>query len=537
MKVLRKNFIFLLLTFFVLSFHSFPVVSSTIIPELKKSINYQCKNDERFRNFNECRAEVLSQLNLQGTEFIYRIKNKNDRKDLILQCNLKRKNALEFNSCLFNQVSLFFNEDVTIPPPIVLETKENKNEDLVTIVTVPDDNEVSLIERLVKSTFFVEAYNEAYDGGTGSAVKINSTNLMTACHVVYDYEKKEFYKNIRVSNVDHKDEQKRFDAKVLKFDLKKDACILSSENISTYPSVPDIKDFNKLKVFEKVYGIGNPNGYVGRTVEGKITSLYKDTPYDLKSIIDPGELIETNAPMDKGNSGGGLYDQRGNLIGILSMCDIVDVAPAYPCRLENPLNWSVPVSSFKNLTKFQVEKDQIEIVDYQEKKEPVIEENKSEIDLWLYNDEATILSSTINNKFASFGVQYYWDESDELCFANLVLYHLADNESDLEKFNSIIDRKFSFEILGQQPLDFDEGFVGTVFEDYSDVSLILVSKRYEKNMFKNRFNSNGKLVVELKSSYLKNYTKKTFYSFDNLGLNELSEKAYDYCMKNKSKLG
>ena len=126
-------------------------------------------------------------MNLQGTEFIYRIKNKNDRKDLILQCNLKRKNALEFNSCLFNQVSLFFNEDVTIPPPIVLETKENKNEDLVTIVTVPDDNEVSLIERLVKSTFFVEAYNEAYDGGTGSAVKINSTNLMTACHVVYDY--------------------------------------------------------------------------------------------------------------------------------------------------------------------------------------------------------------------------------------------------------------------------------------------------------------------------------------------------------------
>ena len=103
-------------------------------------------------------------MNLQGTEFIYRVKDKNDRKDLILQCNLKRKNALEFNSCLFNQVSLFFDEDVTIPPPIVLETKENSNEDLVAIVTEPDDNEVSLIERLVKSTFFIEAYSESYEG-------------------------------------------------------------------------------------------------------------------------------------------------------------------------------------------------------------------------------------------------------------------------------------------------------------------------------------------------------------------------------------
>ena len=240
MKVLKKRFVFLL-TLFILSFYGFPVLSSTIIPELKKSINYQCKNDKNFRNFNECRAEVLSQLNLQGTEFIYRVKDKNDRKDLILQCNLKRKNALEFNSCLFNQVSLFFGEDVTIPPPIVLETKENSNEDLVTIVTEPDDNEVSLIERLVKSTFFIEAYDNTYEASTGSAVKINSTDLMTACHVVYDFEKKKFFKNVQISNVDHKDEQKRFKAKVLKYDLKKDACILSSEYISKYPSSPKLK--------------------------------------------------------------------------------------------------------------------------------------------------------------------------------------------------------------------------------------------------------------------------------------------------------
>lgn len=520
-------------------FYGFPVISSTIIPELKKSINYQCKNDKNFRNIDECRSEILSQLNLQGTEFIYRVKDKNDRKDLILQCNLKRKNALEFNSCLFNQVSLFFGEDLTIPPPIVLETKKNPNEDLVAIVTEPDDNEVSLIERLVKSTFFVEAYNEAYEGGTGSAVKINSSNLMTACHVVYDYEKKEFYKNIQVSNVDHKDEQKRFDAKVIKYDLSKDACVLSSEHISKYPSVPNIKDFSKLKVYEKVYGIGNPKGFVGRTVEGKITSLYKDTPYNLNDpIIDPGELIETNAPMDKGNSGGGLYDQKGNLIGILSMCDVLNEPPAYPCRLQNPLNWSIPVSSFENLTNFQVENDQIELREekVEQKKQPDKEDFISEVELWSYDNAASIVSTPENNNSSLFGLDYYWDETDNICYANLILYHFVENDTDLKKFNAVKDIDFTFEILGKNPLNFDEGFIGNINQEYGVISLVLISALYEKNMFKNKYNDNGKLVIEIKSQFLKNLTQKTFYSFNNFKLDELSEKAYPFCIRNKSSL-
>ena len=104
---------------------------------------------------------------------------------------------------------------------------------------------------MVKSTFFIEAYDNTYEASTGSAVKINSTDLMTACHVVYDFEKKKFFKNVHISNVDHKDEQKRYEAKVIKYDLIKDACILSSEFISKYPSVPNIKDFNKLKCLKK----------------------------------------------------------------------------------------------------------------------------------------------------------------------------------------------------------------------------------------------------------------------------------------------
>lgn len=549
---MKKNLFFYYLFSFCIFFNS-SLFSSSLIPELKKSINYQCKNDDSYKNINECRRDLIGQLISQGTDFIYRVKDKTARKDLIVQCNLKRKNALEFNSCLFDQVSIFFGEDTTIVPPVILEIEKNSEDEDVSVVTPPDGNEKILINRLIKSSFFVEVTDDlnGYEFYTGSAVKVNSTDLLTACHVVYNENTRSFRKYIFISSVDHKDNQERFEARVKEYDLEKDACVITSTKIKNYPSVPDIKDFNKIDVYEKVYGIGNPNGFVGRTVEGKITSLYKATPYQLRAFqmnstkFDPGQLIESNAPVDTGNSGGGFYDSQGKLIGILSVCE-TDFSGQ--CRVVNPLNWAIPASSFVNLTKFDLEKD-FKIDDdndyitkndesdneYITKKEKY-EDTENIKRNWIYNDKNDVLSTTSNNEHASFRVTYYWKETDQICLANLILYHIADNENDLKKFNSIIGEKFSFEILGQQPEEFDQGFVGTIYEEYNDVSLVLISLEYKKNMFKNRLSSNGKLVVELKSPFLKNYTKKTFYSFNNLGLNEFSEKAYDYCMKNKSSL-
>ena len=42
----------------------------------------------------------------------------------------------------------------------------------------------------------------------------------------YSMKEFKFSENIFVSNVDHKDNQKRFKAKVKEFDLEKDACVI-----------------------------------------------------------------------------------------------------------------------------------------------------------------------------------------------------------------------------------------------------------------------------------------------------------------------
>ncbi len=542
---LKKNYILLLIFTVLPLFICFSdIFAASLLPELKKSINYQCKNDDSYKSIKKCRSEILNKLSIQGTDFIYRVQDKDIRKDMILQCNFDRKNAIKFNACLFEQVAIFFGEDTTIPPPVIIETEKNSDDDLVSIVTPPDSNEISLIERLINSTFFVESKNKIddYDYYIGSAVKINKNELLTACHVVYNDDTKQFYKNIFVSNVSHKDKQKKYKAIVKEYDLNKDACIIGSSDIANYPSVPNIRDFDQLKVYEKVYGIGNPNGFVGRTVEGKITSLYKSTPLDLKysmkigdSIYDPGELIETNAPMDQGNSGGGLYDSKGNLIGILSMCII---EPGAQCRYANPINFSIPSSSFRNLTEFDVENDfnvQLEN-DLETDLDNDLSQNTNnykENDYWVYNMQTTVYSTIENNDKSTFDLTYYWDEEINDCRANMNIFDIIASK-DFTIFEALKEYKFRFEILGQKPLETDVGFVGSVSEEYMDVTLVLMAKPYEKDMFKNRFDSSGNLMIKIKDEKLTKYNQKTFYIFNNTGLNNYSNSAYNYCVANKS---
>ena len=91
----KYNLLFLGISLFIFLLFSNSFAAS-ILPELKKSINYQCKNDDSYKSIKQCRSDVLSDLSIQGTDFIYRIQDKDIRKDMVLQCNFERKNSLGF---------------------------------------------------------------------------------------------------------------------------------------------------------------------------------------------------------------------------------------------------------------------------------------------------------------------------------------------------------------------------------------------------------------------------------------------------------
>lgn len=139
----------------------------------------------------------------------------------------------------------------------------------------------------------------------GSGVIVGKTGLVvTNNHVIAGMTK------VKVGLVD----QRQFDAKVLISDANMDLAVLQIEGShADFPTVP-FAPGDGSQVGDLVLAIGNPYG-LGQTVTSGIVSAIRR--------IDIGEgedrvFIQTDAAINKGNSGGALVNMRGQLIGINS---------------------------------------------------------------------------------------------------------------------------------------------------------------------------------------------------------------------------
>ena len=98
--------------------------------------------------------------------------------------------------------------------------------------------------------------------------------------------------------------------KVLGKDTKTDLALLKVTPKKPLPSVP-FGSSNKMKVGDWVMAIGNPFGLGGSVTVGIISAKQRDInsgPYD--------DYLQTDAAINKGNSGGPLFNMEGEVIGV-----------------------------------------------------------------------------------------------------------------------------------------------------------------------------------------------------------------------------
>ena len=99
-------------------------------------------------------------------------------------------------------------------------------------------------------------------------------------------------------------------AKVVGRDEKTDIAVLRVNADEDLPTVP-WGDSDKVEVGDWVIAIGNPFGFGGSVSAGIISARGRNLqagPYD--------DFIQFDAPINQGNSGGPLFDQQGNVIGV-----------------------------------------------------------------------------------------------------------------------------------------------------------------------------------------------------------------------------
>ena len=85
----------------------------------------------------------------------------------------------------------------------------------------------------------------------------------------------------------------------------------------TVPEPPEYGDADRLKVGSLVVAVGNPLGLAGSVTAGVVSALGRAMPVRTRTaarIIE--DVIQTDAALNPGNSGGALADSRGRVIGI-----------------------------------------------------------------------------------------------------------------------------------------------------------------------------------------------------------------------------
>lgn len=140
--------------------------------------------------------------------------------------------------------------------------------------------------------------------GSGSGIIYSEDGyIITNYHVIED----------ATSVVVTLSDEQEYEAVIIGADEASDLAVLKIESEQPLPAA-EFGTSSDLQIGELVVAIGNPLGYDNTVTDGIVSGLNRQ----LSDYTDEMTLIQTNAAINSGNSGGALVNSRGEVIGINS---------------------------------------------------------------------------------------------------------------------------------------------------------------------------------------------------------------------------
>jgi S1-C subfamily serine protease len=194
--------------------------------------------------------------------------------------------------------------------------------------SAPDDIEAldaysrvvtSVADRLGPSVANLRIFNRRTAGGGSGVVITPDGYMLTSAHVVAGGAR------VRASFIDGSEAQ----AAVVGTDPLSDLAVLRLD--AAVAPAAELGDAAALRVGQLVVAIGNPHGFAGSVTAGVVSALGRSLPAragGATRIID--DVIQTDAALNPGNSGGALVDGRGRVVGINTAVAGVGLGLAVP---------------------------------------------------------------------------------------------------------------------------------------------------------------------------------------------------------------
>ena len=167
--------------------------------------------------------------------------------------------------------------------------------------------------------------------GAGSGFVIDEKGyILTNFHVVQEAQ------SIEVVLGD----QTRYPGKFIGADQRNDVALVKIDPKGKHLVALPLGDSTALQVGQKVLAIGNPFGFQSTLTTGVVSALGRTVQTSQSTFID--EAIQTDAAINRGNSGGPLINSRGEVIGINS-------AIFTPSGTTAGIGFAIPINSAKRI--------------------------------------------------------------------------------------------------------------------------------------------------------------------------------------------
>jgi S1-C subfamily serine protease len=177
----------------------------------------------------------------------------------------------------------------------------------------------AVFRRVGDSVYWLRSVRASGAMSYGSAVAVSESDALTNCHAIASDGPTTIGGAGSAEGGDTVD--------LVGADFVADRCVVRTRSLRLVP-VGGLRRFDTLDIGEVVYAVGNPYRYERTLSDGLLSGK--------RQSLAGQRLLQTSAPISSGSSGGGLFDARGNLIGITTAT----------LRGSQNLNFAIPAEDY-----------------------------------------------------------------------------------------------------------------------------------------------------------------------------------------------
>lgn len=201
----------------------------------------------------------------------------------------------------------------------------------------------------VTATFGYGFQQSGETSASGSGIIISEDGyILTNNHIVSSASNSSYYQVSEATNVTVYlfNDEKPYKAEIIGSDAQTDLAVIKIDKTGLTPA--ELGDSSSVKIGEFAMAIGNPLGLKSTVTSGIISALNREvTTNDGTKYV----LIQTDAAINSGNSGGALVNSQGQVIGINTL-------KVSATGVEN-MGFAIPINDTKDIYKQLIEYNKV----------------------------------------------------------------------------------------------------------------------------------------------------------------------------------